>query len=342
MRSSTSPNVRAMPMTAVVLAVVVATQIVRTQPLSVLSQFGLTDQDIATVESGRPVTKVLPWGRPSEMYIFGAVQVSGSPAAYLREARDVKQFTTRPGYLAAGELSATATAADLEMLSFDADDIKAVKNCREGACDVQLPADSIRIFQNRVKWSDPDAPAEVNRLARGMLIDLVNAYRRGGNGALGAFDDKARPALIAREFETMVGRTAALPDVLPELRDYLLRYPDTTLPGAESFFYWEKVSFGLKPTIRLNHAVVYHTSRQGRDVDVVAIKQLYASHYFHTALDVSVYVADGAVGRPPGFYLLTLKSSEQEGLTGLKGSLLRKIVADKSRSSLDAALASIK
>jgi hypothetical protein len=37
-----------------------------------------------------------------------------------------------------------------------------------------------------------------------------------------------------------------------------------------------------------------------------------------------------------------LKGSEQEGLTGLKGSLLRKVVADKSRASLEAALTSIK
>ena len=324
------------------LAVLVATQLVRAQPSSVLSQFGLTNQDIASIDRGRPVAKVLPWGGPSEMYIFGAVQVDRSPAVYLRDARDVAHFTSRPGYLAAGELSETATAADLEALSFDADDITALRNCREGACDVQLPADAIRMFQRHVQWSDPDAAGQANRLARAMLIDLLNAYRRGGNEALGAFDDKSRPALIARQFETMVGRTTALPDVLPELRDYLLRYPDATLPGAESFFYWEKVSFGLKPTIRLNHAVVYHTSRDGRDVGVLAIKQIYASHYFHTALDVSVCVTDDAAGRTPGFYLLTLKSSEQEGLTGLKGSLLRRIVADRSRSSLEAALAAIR
>ncbi|HET9830671.1 MAG TPA: hypothetical protein VFP91_03140 [Vicinamibacterales bacterium] len=138
-----------------------------------------------------------------------------------------------------------------------------------------------------------------------------------------------------------MGRAAALPDVLPELRDYLLRYPDATLASADTFFYWENVSFGLKPTIRLNHGIVYHTSRDGRDIDVVAIKQLYASHYLHTALDVSVCVADSAAS-PHGFYLLTLKSSEQDGLTGVRGSVLRKIVANKSRASLEAGLMSIK
>jgi hypothetical protein len=112
------------------------------------------------------------------------------------------------------------------------------------------------------------------------------------------------------------------------------------LPGGDSFFFWEKVNFGLKPTIRVNHAVVYNTKGQNGDVSAVAIKQLYATHYFHTALDLSVCVADMA--KPRAFYLLTIKGSEQEGLTGPKGSILRKVVVDKTRSSLESALAAIK
>jgi len=39
---------------------------------------------------------------------------------------------------------------------------------------------------------------------------------------------------------------------------------------------------------------------------------------------------------------MTLKSSEQDGLTGMKGSVLRKIAVDKTRSSLEKALGAIK
>jgi hypothetical protein len=83
----------------------------------------------------------------------------------------------------------------------------------------------------------------------------------------------------------MVGRATALPDVMPELKQYLLRYPDADLPGADSFMYWdraqaragdmcEKIEFGMKPTIRVNHAVIYNVKAEGRDISVVAIKQL--------------------------------------------------------------------
>jgi hypothetical protein len=312
------------------------------QQLSVFGALGLTPQQVASIDKGQPVAKVLSWGNSSEVYVFGAVHVTGSPAAYLKAARDVKRLAGTPGYLGIGELQPTATAEDLSALTVDPDDVKALKNCREGSCDVQLPTASIQAFHDAVDWTKPDAADQVNRLARGMVIDLLKAYRQGGNSALGTYRDKEKPALVAEQFEKMVGRGSALPDVVPELRDYLLHYPDATLPGADSYFYWEKVKFGLKPTIRVNHAVIYNASVQGRDLNVVAIKQLYASHYFHTALDLSVCAADTDHPEPKGFYLLTLKGSEQEGLTGPKGSILRKIVVDRTRSSLESALASIK
>jgi len=312
------------------------------QPLKIFAQLGLSPQQVAAIDEGRAVAKVLSWGKPSEIYVFGAVRVNGSSDAYLHAARDLGRLAGSPGYLGIGEIPATATVADLSALALDVDDIKALKSCREGDCDVQLPTNAIRAFQNDVKWSQPDVADQVNDLARRRVLDLIDQYRRGGNAALGVYRDKDRPALVAEQFETMVGRASALPDVLPELRRYVLQYPDAQLPGADSFFYWDKVDFGMKPTIRVNHAVIYKTRAENRDIAAVAIKQLYASHYFHTALDVSVCVADSEMPDSHGFYLLTVKGSEQEGLTGFKGSMLRRIVVNKTSSSLETALASIK
>jgi hypothetical protein len=311
-------------------------------PLGIFTDLGLTTQQIASIDAGRPVAKVLSWGAPSEVYVFGAVQVEGSPEAYLKAARDVGRLSGTPGYQGIGEIREGATVADLSALALDSDDVKALKNCREGSCDVQLPTSGIQRFREGVDWSRPDAADQVNALARTAVLQLVQAYRSGGNEALGEYRDQQHPARVAEQFRTMIGRASALPDVLPELRRYLLDYPNAALAGADSFFYWEKVSFGLKPTIRVNHAVIYRGRSQDRNFGVVAIKQLYATHYFHTALDMSVCVDDGTAATPHGFYLLTLKGSEQEGLTGIKGSILRKVVVDKTRSSLESALAAIK
>jgi hypothetical protein len=311
-------------------------------PLNIFTDFGLTPQQIADIDAGRPVAKVLSWGGPSEVYVFGAVHVDASPETYLEAARHIERLSGTKGYQGVGELRDQATAADLSDLALEPDDLKALKKCREGECDVQLPTTAMQTFHDDVNWSGPDAAQQANALARTMLLQVMDAYRKGGNQALGEYQDRKHPGRVADQFKTMVGRAAALPDVLPELRRYLLEYPNARLDGADSYFYWEKVDFGMRPTIRLNHGVIYRGRTQDRDVGVVAIKQLYATHYFYTALDLSVCVDDGAAASPHGFYLLTLKGSQQEGLTGAKGSLLRKVAVDKTRSSLESALASIK
>jgi hypothetical protein len=316
--------------------------VARTPSPSILTTLGLTAEEVAAVDAGRPVAKVLPWGGPSEVYVFGAVQVDGKPETYLTAARDVQRLSGASGYLGIGEFRPDTTVADLSGLAFDPDDVKALKSCREGACDVQLPTASIQEFRDGVDFSRADASEQANTLAHSMVLRLLRAYQHGGHRALGEYRDKQNPARVAEQFETMLSRASVLPDLIPELRRYLLDYPNASLANAETFFYWEKVDFGLKPTIRVNHGVIYRGRTAGHDFGAVAIKQLYATHYFHTALDVSVCVTDEASGTADGFYLLTLKGSQQEGLTGVKGSMLRKVVVDKTRHSLESALASIK
>lgn len=57
--------------------------------------------------------------------------------------------------------------------------------------------------------------------------------------------------------------------------------------------------------------------------------------YFETALDLTVCVSD----KKNRFYLITIEGSQQAGLTGFKGGIVRKVAVDKTRSSLQKALA---
>ena len=87
------------------------------------------------------------------------------------------------------------------------------------------------------------------------------------------------------------------------------------------------------------------TYRGGSPVDptyAVALKQLYASHYFQTALDLTVCKRDAGRSNERGFYLITVKASQQAGLTGLKGSIVRKVAVGKTRSALEDTLTAIK
>src|SRR5581483_5358811 len=81
-------------------------------PLSIFTTLGLTAEETAAVGAGRPVAKVLPWGEPSEVYVFGAVHIDGSSETYLRTVRDVQSLSGTSGYLGIGELSDEPTAAE--------------------------------------------------------------------------------------------------------------------------------------------------------------------------------------------------------------------------------------
>src|SRR5512132_2233992 len=94
-------------------------------PLGIFTDLGLTSQQIAAIDAGRPVAKVLSWGGPSEVYVLGAVHVEGSAETYLEAARDVERLSVTPGYQGIGEIRENATVASLSALAFDPDDVKA-------------------------------------------------------------------------------------------------------------------------------------------------------------------------------------------------------------------------
>src|SRR5215469_4110409 len=119
------------------------------------------------------------------------------------------------------------------------------------------------------------------------LLEALLAYQKGGNAALGTYRDKKLPAQVSEQFRSLLSRSTVLPKELPALHSYLLDYPKANLPDSSSVFYWEKVKFGLKTTLRINQQISAHTAGEHGPVDVVAIKQLYASHYFQTALDLN-------------------------------------------------------
>ena len=144
------------------------------------------------------------------------------------------------------------------------------------------------------------------------------------------------------QYEALLTRSQGLPVHLPELSHYLLAYPNASVTNVESLFFWEKVKFGLKPTLRLNHAMAYRSTVSSGGAFVVAIKQLYASHYFQIALDLTVCIEASGGNQGKGFYLITLKSSRQDGLTGFTGSILRRIVVSRARSVQENMLIGIK
>jgi len=302
---------------------------------------GLSSDQIKTISGGHAVAKILDSPSGDEVFVFGAVYVRSTPEEYLKLASDIDELKKLPNYLAIRKFSDPPQLSDLDGLSLEEEDFKDLQKCREGKCEIQLPTTAIKEFQDKVNWSAPDARDQVNRIAKALTLEALKKYKEGGNAELGIYRDKNNPAAVEQEFQSLVSRSKALPVYLPELQNYLLKYPEAKSEHIESQFYWEKVNFGLKPTIRLLQAIVYRGLDSKGPEYAVAIKQLYASHYFHTALDLTVCVRDDQENQQ-GMFLITLKGSQQAGLTGFKGGIVRKVAVDKTRSSLERALAATK
>lgn len=317
------------------------------QPNTELDKFfrqniGLNDDEITQIHKGQPVAKAVPPRTAAEVFLFGAVYIQADPESYFQYVRDLMRLRKLPGYLALGVNSDPPRLTDWKGFSFDNDDIQALKNCKPGDCKIQLPASAMEELHRTVDWSAPDVDERVNQLVQKAALEHLLAYEREGNHALGVFNDKRDPVEVERQFAYILSYSKALPEYLPGFYHYLLAYPNEKPANVDDAFYWARVKFGLKPTLRMIHVVTLRGSPTDRVAYAVAEKQLYASHYFETALDLTFCVRGGADGERPGFYLIMNLGSEQAGLTGAKGSLVRKAAVGRSVSNLRNALTTIR
>src|SRR5215469_262331 len=167
------------------------------EPYKFFREFaGLHEEQIAAIRSGKAVAKVIESPTPDEVYVFGSVYVEGTPESYLKLASDIDALRKLPSYLAIQSFSDPPQLSDLEAFTLEQQDIRDLKNCKTGRCEVQLPTEAMEHFQQSIDWSSPDVAARVNRLAQRMALQALQDYVQAGDTALGAYRDKKHPAAV--------------------------------------------------------------------------------------------------------------------------------------------------
>ena len=302
----------------------------------------LSEDQIAAIHSGQPVAVPLPPRNPAEVLLFGAVYIHAAPETYFQYARNFDRLRQVPGFLALGVFTDPPQLSDLRGFSLDHDDIEDLKNCQPGNCRIQMPAASIEVFHRSIDWSAPNVDEQVNQHLQKGAFERLLAYQREGNAALGAYNDKRDATDVPEQFAYLLSYDNALPEHVPDFYHYLLAYPHDKPAHFEETFYWAKVKFGLKPTLRIVHMVTMRGKPSDPIACAIAQKQLYSSHYFRTALDLSVCVRGSNDPKQQGFYLIKALGSEQGGLSGPKGSIVRRAAVTRAVSNLEQALATIR
>jgi hypothetical protein len=300
----------------------------------VAQHVNLTPDESRRLLQGEPVTKLLSDDASNEVAIFGAVWINAPISTYVAAVKDIEQLEKGPNFLVTKKISNPPRLEDFAQLTLSPEDVEDLKSCEVGSCGLKLGEHALQRIRKEVDWSKPlpEATSQVQALFRRLSLDYVIRYQNAGNEALAAYRDTSQPTFVAQEFKTMIDRMPLLTSYLPRLKAYLLEFPKASLPGSESFLYWQSAKFGLKPTIRINHVVI----AEQPDGAAVATKMLYANHYFWTAIELRLLAPDPARGK--GFWFASVSQSRSDGLSGYLGPIIRGKVRDEAQKGMEAAL----
>jgi hypothetical protein len=272
------------------------------------------------LHAGGPITVMLDGDPTRVVSVFGAIWINASPRSYVEAAQDIERFERGGKFRITRRISDPPRLGDFAALRLPSEDVADLARCRPGSCEIKLSQAALEAMHRRVDFRAASPHLQVDAFFREQMLDLTRRYRAQGNAALPVYHDRAQPTLVAHEFRDMLAGMPAIEGARPEVRRSLIDYPRATLPNARDLLYWQDVSFGLKPTIRVSHLVI----AEAPDQTVVASKMLYASHYFVTALELRVLLPDPARGS--GFWFLTVSTSRVDGLSGFTGFFVRRRV----------------
>jgi hypothetical protein len=250
---------------------------------------GLSSDRIADVEQAPAVWLVVQESNARGVTVAGLAKLSAPPGAILHDLRRRNGLLRSEAMRHAGRFSAPPLPEDVAAYRLPESDLEALSECEVGDCKFKLRALGVEAF-GKIDWSAPDARERADALARERLLDFVRSYQESGPEAL-----KAR--LVDKEEElspgTGIGALLAHMQVATEatqaLRAHLRDYPRSAADGAEDLIFWSVRDYGYRPVTGVIHAVIYEPPG---GFAVVALKNLYSSHYFHARLQLIVLFAD--------------------------------------------------
>ena len=297
--------------------------------------------DIAALEQGMVIARVVPGTIETEVVTVAAVKIRATPEQVARYYGQMITYVDGQITQAFGRFSTPPVQADVEKLSLDAEDVANLKACKPGKCDLRIGGTGVEKFRSSIDWNAADVAGQVNRRARQTMVDYVAAYMANGDAALVTYNDRQEPVSLKDQWRSLLAGSPYFQQYSPALKDYLEQYPRSKLPGATDVLYWVKEDYtGLKPVVSVVHAVIFVAPATPERI-VVVQKQLYASHYYDASLAVA-NVIGATEGTAPTTYLIYGNRSRGDLLKGGFGGVKRKIARGQAKTSAEQTLGTIK
>jgi hypothetical protein len=293
--------------------------------------FSLSTEDTRRIDDGQVVARTLDVENDREVATLGIVRIKATPASYVEQLVDIVNFKRTAGVLQVGTFSSPSQLADIAALTIDERDLKRLRDCRVGDCDVKLSAEGIERFQREIDWAAVDAPARASTLLRQLLVDYVSRYRESGAAAAMEYAGTPSRLNVGREFASLVDADTATWQYARRLRWHLLEYPAAVSEHTTDFIYWSRELVHRRPVISVTHVVIAQASDDSPVRYAIGSKQIYATHYFDASLGLTLLVHDPAASAD-GTYVVYLNRTRIDIFDGLLGGVARRVVAGRARS----------
>ena len=298
---------------------------------------GLDSVQLAAVERGAALVKVLDTKNQRDVAVFGIITADIPRQRYVAHLRDFPSSLRAPTRPRFGVFSDPATAADVQGLVVDQQDVAEVKDCHPDDCKIKLPATDMKRLREDIDWSAADPQVQVNTYARQRMLEYVTDYRARGDTAMVVYDDRGN-VRASSAFAALLAESPYVYEYVPAFQEYLATYPRGKLDGLSEVLFWSEDRLPrLKPILSVTHLAIY-APPDLPEATFVAGKQIYADHYFEAGFDLTTVIDRQTTGATPGIYLVLLRRSRFDdlptGLFNIRGKVIGKL-RDQMRADLE-------
>lgn len=305
---------------------------------------GLSQAELRRLDNGGVVAKSLEAKDKREVATGAVVNIKVDADTYLERMADIVSFKRHEAVQQIGVFGAVPTAADLRDMTLDRGDVRDLRTCRVGDCDLNLSAEAIQRFQREVAWGSAEAEQQANSLMRDVLARYVADYRRRGNAAAMEYAGDRTPVDVAGEFRALLESDAGLLEQFPGLTRYAVNYPDGPRDGVRDLIYWSREKTGPAPVVSITHIIMMPVAADPGGAPVrhaVMTRQIYGSRYFDASMGLTLLLPE-AGSATPAMYVLYQNRSRLDAFSGLFGGIIRFTVRSRVRSGMAESLGRLK
>ena len=296
-------------------------QAVSGEPQTYMKKVGFTAAEVATMESGKPVTRIVEEEDDNDACVVGVIRIEAPVEVLVDGIRRIEAFRKGTPTLQIGRFSATPDVSALKPLVIDDSELEDLRKCKVGDCEVRVGTAPMELARS-VDWKAPDAHARASQLIKESMVQLVKGYLEHGSTGMAVYNDHDVPESVSADWEKILRNSPNLMQYDPEFWRYLLAFPKATLPGVESFLYWSKDKI-RKPVVSIVHACIQRVEKAGSTGYFIALKHIYDSHYYMANAEFLTLVPDGDA--KTGFFLVHSLRARIDPPRKLRGMLLGKI-----------------